>query len=171
MIEIWKDIEGYENHYQVSNLNNYRSIKKGKIRNLKLGNTNGRPTLNLSKDGVVEKVYFNKKYRSKNENYTKGDKIKNMKFISYTDRIGGKFEIAIFECPICRKHYKTTFITVFNGTKSCGCIRKSKRKITPEKVLKILKINPFIKTNELTKIFNISKSWALKNKTLAFKLM
>src|SRR5574344_428340 len=36
-IEIWKDIQGYENYYQVSNLGNVKSLKRTIIRK------NGRP--------------------------------------------------------------------------------------------------------------------------------
>lgn len=171
MIEIWTDIKDYEGHYQMSNLNNYRSIKKGRIKILKLGNVNGRPCLNLSKNGLAKTLYFNKIYRKKNEGYITGDKIKNITFIAYIDRIGGIFEIAVFECPVCQKYYKTTFNAIFNKPKSCGCIRRDRVKITPELVLEILKKDPFITTIKLGKIFNVSQSWASYNKKLAFKLM
>ena len=33
--EIWKDVKGYEENYQVSNLGKVRSVKFNKIKNLK----------------------------------------------------------------------------------------------------------------------------------------
>lgn len=38
MIEIWKDIKGYEGLYQISNLGNLKSIKKGNNKLIKLQN-------------------------------------------------------------------------------------------------------------------------------------
>lgn len=37
--EIWKDIPGYEGHYQASNLGRIRSLKRNKLRILKQGRT------------------------------------------------------------------------------------------------------------------------------------
>lgn len=52
MEEIWKDIKGYENLYQVSNLGRVRSLWFGKIRLLKeCVNGNGYNHVILTKDG------------------------------------------------------------------------------------------------------------------------
>lgn len=63
-MEIWKDIDGYNGLYQVSNLGNVKSIErfrtngKGwfiqKPRILKTGKRNGYLIVNLCKDGVVK---------------------------------------------------------------------------------------------------------------------
>lgn len=57
MNEIWKDIEGYEGIYQVSNLGNVRSLGNGKThkseRILKQGTTLGYKTVILCKDGIT----------------------------------------------------------------------------------------------------------------------
>ena len=50
--EIWKDIQGYENLYQISNLGNVKSLKYGKERVLKQGiQKNGYYFVILCKDG------------------------------------------------------------------------------------------------------------------------
>lgn len=58
MQEIWKNIEGYENKYQVSNLGNVRSLNfnnSGKIQNLKFKiNKHGYYEVKLSKNNKVK---------------------------------------------------------------------------------------------------------------------
>lgn len=47
--EIWKDIKGYENLYQISNLGNVNSFKFNKVKELKkYKNSNGYLAVNLS---------------------------------------------------------------------------------------------------------------------------
>lgn len=63
-MEIWKDIDGYNGLYQVSNLGNVKSVERfrtngksgfiQKSRILKTGNRNGYLIVNLCKDGVVK---------------------------------------------------------------------------------------------------------------------
>lgn len=57
MDEVWKDIEGYEGLYQVSNLGRVRSLKFNKTKILKQGNVNGYKRVVLSKNGK-RKNYF-----------------------------------------------------------------------------------------------------------------
>ena len=57
MQEIWKDIEGYEGYYQVSNLGNVKNTKSDKV--LKpLHNGNGYFQVAIRKDGVPKKRYL-----------------------------------------------------------------------------------------------------------------
>lgn len=49
--EIWKDVKGYEGHYQVSNYGNVRSIKFRKIKILKPSKINGYLMVPLYLDG------------------------------------------------------------------------------------------------------------------------
>lgn len=54
-IEKWKDIPGYENLYQVSDLGNVRRLKSGKFKFLKFGtNPRGYKNVSLSKSGKVK---------------------------------------------------------------------------------------------------------------------
>jgi hypothetical protein len=68
MKEIWKTIEGYEGYYEVSNFGRVRSLdrvvidslgraqhRKGKMKAQNL-NTDGYPTVNLSKDGIDKRI-------------------------------------------------------------------------------------------------------------------
>ncbi len=60
MKEIWKDIEGYEGLYQVSNLGDVRSLKYAggnKVKILKQGNVNGYKRVSLHKNNK-QKNYF-----------------------------------------------------------------------------------------------------------------
>ena len=54
MEEIWKDIKGFENQYQVSNFGRIKSLKKGKILSIK--NKNG--YLNITFRKGKEKYYY-----------------------------------------------------------------------------------------------------------------
>ncbi len=57
MIEIWKDIEGYEGIYQVSNLGKIRNIKWGIFKFLKLNKQNhGYYQVYLSKSSIKKKL-------------------------------------------------------------------------------------------------------------------
>lgn len=49
--EVWKDVEDYEGYYTVSNLGNVYSIKTRRVLKYSL-NTQGYPTISLSKEGV-----------------------------------------------------------------------------------------------------------------------
>ena len=53
-IEIWKDIQGYENYYQVSNLGNVKSLRRTIIRK------NGRPY--TEKEKILRQYEDNKGY-------------------------------------------------------------------------------------------------------------
>jgi len=61
MIEIWKNVDGYDGDYQVSNLGRVRSLKFNKIRILKTPpSKNGYLRVNLMKFGVKETAYIHK---------------------------------------------------------------------------------------------------------------
>ena len=55
-MEIWKDIEGYENLYQVSNMGRIRSVKTGRIRK-SVTYSSGYQYVNLSKNNST-KIYL-----------------------------------------------------------------------------------------------------------------
>lgn len=52
-IELWKDITGYEDCYQISNCGNVRSKKRNKLRIVKT-NRCGYKQLNLCKNGIIK---------------------------------------------------------------------------------------------------------------------
>lgn len=57
LIEIWKDVVGYEGLYQVSNLGNVKSLNyrsKGISKILKYSLLYGYPSLSLTKDGIYK---------------------------------------------------------------------------------------------------------------------
>ena len=51
MIEIWKDIEGYEGLYQISNLGRVKSLNRNKVMTLRV-KRNGYKEVSLSKDNT-----------------------------------------------------------------------------------------------------------------------
>ena len=56
-MEIWRDIKGYEGHYQISNLGNAKSFKFGKILALKTAKTiHGYLYFTLCKNGFAKKI-------------------------------------------------------------------------------------------------------------------
>jgi hypothetical protein len=55
MIETWKEVIGYEGHYEVSNYGKIRSVKKGCLRTLRLKiNNKGYYCVSLCKNGIVK---------------------------------------------------------------------------------------------------------------------
>lgn len=53
-MKLWKDIEGYEGHYQVSTSGEIKNVKSGRI--LKYGHTlKGYNQVSLSKNGAVRR--------------------------------------------------------------------------------------------------------------------
>ncbi|KKN59958.1 hypothetical protein LCGC14_0537080 [marine sediment metagenome] len=55
IMEIWKDIKGYEGHYQISNIGRIKSLKRGKNRILKTPpNSKGYLLVGLTKNGITE---------------------------------------------------------------------------------------------------------------------
>ena len=61
MKEIWKDIEGYEGLYQVSNFGRVRSLKNGKVRILKpLTNKNGYLRVQLYKNNSLKTIFIHR---------------------------------------------------------------------------------------------------------------
>lgn len=61
MEEIWKDIEGYENLYQISNMGRVRSLRYGKVKILKNGiNKNGYCKVALVKNSVYKNFYVHR---------------------------------------------------------------------------------------------------------------
>jgi hypothetical protein len=63
VIEIWKDILGYEGLYQVSNLGNVRSLnyrRSGKTKLLKQATDNGYKRVKLSKNGKKKKYWVHR---------------------------------------------------------------------------------------------------------------
>lgn len=59
MEEIWKDIEGYEGLYQVSNLGRVRSLKRNTTNGIirkQFKNNEGYMTVTLSKNGIIRRV-------------------------------------------------------------------------------------------------------------------
>jgi hypothetical protein len=85
MGEIWKDIEGYEGLYQVSNLGRIKSLKRKRIRILKLFHDKGGYIwVSLRKDNIGHRMYVHHLVAfafisglSKEINHKDGDKSNN----------------------------------------------------------------------------------------------
>ncbi len=113
MKEIYKDIEGYEGHYQVSNLGNVKSFKNNKERILKPGiDTDGYKIVGLCKNGkqktfkvhkLVAMTFLGHKRQGLNEvvdhidNVKTNNRLDNLQLISHRentskDRKGGTSE-------------------------------------------------------------------------------
>lgn len=60
MKEVWKNIKGYENSYQVSNLGNVKSLKFNKEKILKPINMRGYLVVKLSKEGIETRYYIHR---------------------------------------------------------------------------------------------------------------
>lgn len=60
-VEIWKDIKGYEGHYQVSSHGNIKSIKFGRQKTLTLKNTHkGYHNIQLFKNGKMKGCFVHR---------------------------------------------------------------------------------------------------------------
>ena len=139
MEEIWKDIEGYEGFYQVSNLGQVRSIPRmiknhlydGKILS-PISNGYGYMTVKLCKAGVCKKHYVhilvataflkktNKNLEVNHKNYNKKDnRSSNLEWVTHEENCedarkhyGIKKQIHV--CPICGNQ---------TSTEGCLCIK------------------------------------------------
>ena len=85
MIEEWRDIDGYDGLYKVSNLGNVYSLKTNKVLKTPVGKR-GYPNLNLLKDGkqklfvvhrLVAKAFIPNPENKQQVNHIDGDKTNN----------------------------------------------------------------------------------------------
>jgi hypothetical protein len=111
-MEIWKDIKGYEGHYQVSNLGNVRSLKYNRvklIRQFKSGGNNPYMSVSLCVDSkqksymvhkLVASTFLNHKSQGQNVNgntiiidHINGDKndnrLLNLRELSHRENVSG----------------------------------------------------------------------------------
>jgi hypothetical protein len=160
-MEIWKDVIGFENDYEISNLGNLRSKErlvkhyrgglrkyKSSLKNQRL-NQNGYKRCNLKKDGqrfdfVIHQLVA--KSFIKNEN----DKC----FVNHINGIKTDNRVENLE-----------WVTLSENTIHAVKNRLIKTKLTDKEVLEISKNN--LSTRKLAKIYNVSASiiWRIKNKT------
>lgn len=86
MQEIWKDIPGYEEKYQISNLGNIRSKKNHKILKSQINKKNGYVYFNMYKNKkyknvrvhrLVAEVFLKNEYNKPFVNHKDGNKINN----------------------------------------------------------------------------------------------
>ena len=101
--EIWKDIEGYEGHYQVSDKGRIKSVKFGKEIFLKPGQCRGYLHVGLSKNNKMKTCYIHRlvaqaflpnpqnlpQINHKNEDKT-DNKVKNLEwcYVKYNSNYG-----------------------------------------------------------------------------------
>ena len=129
MKEIWKTVEGYEGYYEVSNFGRVRSLdrvvidslgraqhRKGKMKAQNL-NTDGYPTVNLSKDGIdkrisvhilVGKAFVDGYFDGAEINHIDCDRtnnrVNNLEWVSHNDNI--KYSIDIGNHKLKEKYAK-----------------------------------------------------------------
>lgn len=99
MTEQWRDVPGYEGHYQVSNHGRVKSLKFGKERIMVGGlNSRGYITVSLRLDGgvstktihsLVAAAFLGKRPENADVNHMSGDKtdnrIQNLEYVSHYD--------------------------------------------------------------------------------------
>lgn len=116
MNEIWKDVKGYENKYQVSNLGNVRSLnyhREGHIQNLKLKqDKGGYVTVGLCKNSVVKwkkvhrlvcKSFIPNPNNKSQVNHKDGDKtnnhVNNLEWSTASENTQHAFDNALIQPP------------------------------------------------------------------------
>jgi predicted GNAT superfamily acetyltransferase len=163
MEEIWKNIQGYEGLYQVSNLGRIKSLEKTvtisygtkrfqKEKILKQGkNKSGYFFVILSKDGVnknfkvhrlVAMQFIDNHFFEKTVNHINGIKsdnnVKNLEWVSYSENMRHAYENNLINAKKNEKHYR------------------SKISLDVAKIIKYQTIGE--KASDIAKKMNLSKS-------------
>lgn len=131
MKEIWKDINGYEGIYQISNLGNLKSLdrecynsrygsfkREGGLMKTPL-NSDGYPYCTLSKNGVprtykvhrlVAEAFISKDDQKKFVNHKDGiksnNKVSNLEWCTHSENIKHAFEIGLNKSKNGEDHYR-----------------------------------------------------------------
>jgi len=159
--EIWKNIPGYENHYQASNLGRIKSIKKDKnlIRKLSLDG-GGYQILSLCING---KCLTKKVHRLVLESFLGSNElhVNHKNSIRIDNRL-----INLEYCTIAENNKHSIAI----GNKDCNGENSGKAILTNEKAIKIRELYAFGGITQLTlsKMYNISRDnvgYVIRRKT------
>ena len=152
MIEIWKDIDGF-NDYQISNFGNVKSFKRYKDGKIRKNYLNGRGYCftNMRKNG---KYYFKLIHRLVAQAFILNPNEKPT--VNHIDGIKTNNNISNLEWATYSENMQHSYDTNLNS--SLG-IKNSQAKLTEENVRQIryLKFKKNMKCVEISKMFNISK--------------
>ena len=137
MNEVWRDIEGYEGLYQISDIGRIKSLITGKIRNLQM-NKWGYPVIILTKDKKQKQMFVHRlvakafipKIEGKNEvNHINGDKTdnrkENLEWCTKSENIRHAFRTGLKDYhgskgPSARKVIDTRTGIVYGTLKECA---------------------------------------------------
>lgn len=140
MKEVWKDIQGYEGLYQVSNLGNVKSLnynRTGKERILTPGNNkSGYFNVVLSKNGITKIFYVHKLVA-----YTFIENPENLPEVNHIDE--DKTNNCVSNLEFCDRKYNINYGT--RNEKMLKTLKLRKSKFAPKEVLQFTKANKFIK--------------------------
>ena len=130
-MEIWKDIQGYEGYYQVSNLGRIKNVKNGKNKVRKISYDKlGYPYINLSKNGIrktkkvyriVAETFIPNPENKKTVNHKDGDpsnsKIDNLEWATHQENINHAWETGLsdYGYGIILEDKKTKEIKIFRS--------------------------------------------------------
>lgn len=100
-----------------------------------------------------------------------GGKVGNHILIEHLDQHSSKAEypMAKFKCGQCGEIFTTSIMSAFS-TQSCNCAKLTHH-IDVNKVLSILRKDPFIKVRSLADKLEVSYSTAWTHRTRAFRLL
>ena len=137
MNEVWRDIEGYEGLYQISDIGRIKSLITGKIRNLQM-NKWGYPVIILTKYKKQKQMFVHRlvakafipKIEGKNEvNHINGDKTdnrkENLEWCTKSENIRHAFRTGLKDYhgskgPSARKVIDTRTGIVYGTLKECA---------------------------------------------------
>ena len=150
-MEIWKDVIGYEGHYQVSNFGNVRSIKFGKILPIKERTEFGYKKFMLRKPNH-KKIVFT--HRIVAESFI--DNPHKKPFVNHKNSLKNDNTVENLEWCTASENLKHSFT---HGKNSQTGERNANSKLTDIQVYKIKFETDGMLHSEIAKIYNINNNY------------
>lgn len=146
MKEVWKDIQGYEGKYQVSNLGNVKSLNYNRTKKERIltpgKKTNGYLYVTLSKNGITKNFYVHKLVA-----YTFIENPENLPEVNHIDE--DKTNNCVSNLEFCDRKYNINYGT--RNERMLKTLKLIKSKFAPKEVLQFTKDGKFVNEYPSTK--------------------
>jgi hypothetical protein len=151
MKEIWKDIEGFEKSYQISNLGRFKSFKYKEERILKKGNAMGYEIIRLFKD---KKIFTLKAHRLVASHFL--DNINEKEEVNHKNGNKKDNSVSNLEWTTKSENLRHAILTGLKSIKKGELHGRSKLK--EDQVKKIKYELNHLENSQLANLFNVDRS-------------